>query len=202
MRYSGLFLSALVFLSGFSSLQAAPKRFRFADRNGRSQIMFYSHAPVENIEGSAGGIGGYVLIDPKDPLLGLKGMITVQVGMMQTGMSLRDQHMRSNEWLDAEQFPAIEFVLLKPKPKSVIRKSENEWFANIRGQIIIKGHIRNVTVPVTLTRTETKNGEQLHVEGNFKVHLDDFNIKGPLAMKMIGAKVSPDVLIKINLVGA
>lgn len=175
----------------------APLRYLLSDQNGPNQITFESKVPAEIIDGSAGGINGFVTMDPDKPGLDLKTSITVPVADMKTGDELRDQHLRSDDWLDAERFPTIHFDLAPMEKKSVVKKGNGVWFVKAAGDFSLKGTVRRIKVPMTLKLT----GNILTADGRFTVRLDDYGIRGPRAIRLIGVKVSRDVHVTLHIIG-
>lgn len=88
---------------------ASTVSYNLADKNKSQQIRFISEAPMENVEGTADQFSGFITFDPDRPEAGLSGMLRVQVDGMQTGLALRDTHMKSAEWLNAAAAPVIQF---------------------------------------------------------------------------------------------
>lgn len=190
-----LLLGAFITTFSGNLLQAIEKTYRFQDRNGKNQVRFYSEAPMENIDGEAGRISGSVSFDPQ--LLTLNGSLSVPVVGMNTGMAMRDEHMRSKDWLDAATYPTIQFALL-PLDKSAIRKGKNDsWLVSARGIFSLKGKQKEITTSVKMVLKNKK----LTIIGQFSVNLKEFGIKGPAAMNFIGARVGENVQVKLNLVG-
>lgn len=195
MRFPAVALSLLVLMA--PAAQASPQTYNFGSANGRRQIVFESKAPVEYIEGTADQVGGTVTADFDQPGLGLKASVSVPVASMRTGVDQRDEHLRSSEWLDAERYPAILFDLDPAHPRKMAAKGANTWAGTVDGNFQLKGITQKIAVPVTIKR----DGEQLLVDGRFPVKLSDYNIHGPLAMRMIGMKVSETVQVSFHLVG-
>jgi polyisoprenoid-binding protein YceI len=185
-------------LSGVASiLFAQPLNYALSDANGKKQIMFESKAAVEYMEGVAGGISGTVTMDAAKPDLALQAEVSVPVDRMRTGNDMRDEHMRSDVWLNAAKYPGIRFELTPGSGNAVTKKSEGVWAVKANGRFTLKGISKQVTVPLTIKQT----GKQISIAGRFSVHLEDYGVNGPIGIKMIGMKVSPDVQIILNLVG-
>jgi polyisoprenoid-binding protein YceI len=120
---------------------------------------------------------------------------------METGIDMRDQHMRSSDWLDSDRYPVIRFDLGVLTPKDVIQKGKGKWFVQAKGDIVIKGIPKSISVPVDIRLDESSALKKVIIEGRFKIRLEDHGIRGPAAMRMIGVRVSPDVNVSFKLVG-
>lgn len=177
------------------STPAAGSVYRFGDQHGKNQVMFFSEAPIENIEGEAAGLNGMLYFDPK--AMYLSGYLSVTVNTMRTGLAMRDNHMRSEEWLNAAKYPTIGFKLLPLEKGSFHKDKENVWSIKAKGIFSLKGKQKEVVAPVLLTLSN----ERLVTAGQFLVNLAEFGITGPTAMNFIGARVGENVRVKLNLIG-
>lgn len=193
-----LFYFLLVFIS--VPVYSASTGYTISDQNAPRQIRFSSEAPLEVVEGTAERFSGVVTFDPNTAELVSDARVRVAVASMETGHSLRDSHLRSAEWLSAEQHPTIQFSLLPGRDKAK-KKGKDTWFLNARGDFSLKGVSRPITVPLTITQKRRNNKEELHIKGRFTVKLSEHNIRGPVGMKMIGARVNDAVQVDLNLVG-
>ena len=184
-----------------SPLVAAPVGYQLSPLHGKRQVTFYSKAPLENFEGTVKEINGSVTVDYAKRNLNLQATITIPVMSMQTGITMRDVHMRSRDWLHEDRYPNIKFELGSPKFQKVKKKGKNKWFVKTKGRLTIRGRTKDIEVPVTLIRKKTKKGNFLHIKGGFTVNIKDFGVRGPLAMKLVGAKVSETIKISLKIVG-
>jgi polyisoprenoid-binding protein YceI len=192
------FLLLFTFGAGMAG-QARAESFniRFSESGGRKQIRFISQAPIEAIEGVANRFSGYVSFDTAQAGLGLKSTINVPANALDTGMALRNSHLYGRDWLNAQQYPNIQFTLAST-PQKVTKKGQDTWVVNAVGTFTMKGRSKKITVPVTMQRL---SDNKLSVKSRFSIKLSDFGIHGPSAMNYIGVKVANDVNLEINLVG-
>ncbi len=178
-------------------LQAAPQVYEFSGQNGKKQITFYSKATVEDFDGTASEVTGTLSVDFSKPKLALSGAIGIPVSSMNTGMAMRDTHMMSRDWLDAETYPSIQFVLSSAATQKVVSRKEGEWKMEVSGDFKLKGRSRKMTVPTVIK----KKGDDVWVSGEFVVPLREFGIYGPTAMRMLGLRVANEVRVVFKLVG-
>src|SRR5262245_45664247 len=77
-------------------------------------ITFESQADIETIVGTTNAAKGTVKADLEKGT----GSVTlsVPVASMKTGIDMRDEHLRSKDWLEAAKFPDITFVSKKVEP--------------------------------------------------------------------------------------
>jgi polyisoprenoid-binding protein YceI len=78
------------------------------------------------------------LDDPSDPTTG-SGTVIVKTASVNTGSEMRDNHLRSPDFFDAEQYPDIVFTL-----KS-IRDAGDDKF-KVTGDLTIKGITKEITL--------------------------------------------------------
>lgn len=197
-----LFFSTVAFSQGFKVKASGEQTFNFADKNGRNQATFFSATPLEDINGLTNNITGNVSFNVND-LKTLKGSISVSVATIKTGIDLRDEHLRSENWLNASSYPEITF---KIKSVGDIKSmGDNKLQAKVVGDFTLHGVTKETTADVILTfldqSEETKKraaGDLLGVRADFKVKLSEFGVKNNL----IGQKVAEVVEIGVNMVGS
>jgi len=71
----------------------------------------------------------------------------INVASVNTGNERRDNHLRTGDWFEAEEYPHMTF-----KSASVRKISENQLIAS--GPLTIKGQSREVELPITLLGTQ------------------------------------------------
>lgn len=175
--------------------------FNIKDDRGRNQASFLSESLVEDIAGTASGLGGTVSFDPSDVAKTISATVTVDVASMKTGIDMRDEHLRSEGWLNAKQFPTIEFKLLKLKGAKV--KNGTEINGTAVGTFTMHGVTKNMEMPVTLIymkeseKTKARAaGDLLVVRAKGTVSLSDFGVKNQL----VGQKVAESITFQFNAV--
>lgn len=196
-----LFTSA-AYAQGFKVKASGEHTFNFTDKGGRNQATFFSTTPLEDINGLSNDVRGSVTIIIND-IKSMKGTITVPVSSIKTGINLRDQHLVSEDWMNADAYPDITFEI---KNVSDIKSLEdNKVEAKVTGDFTAHGVTKETTADVTLTfldaSDQTKQrapGDLLGVRANFKVQLSDYGINN----KIVGQKVAEVVEVGVNMVGS
>lgn len=181
--------------------------FTVDSKDGRNQASFISDAPLEKINGLASGINATVMINVNDVTKNPMGKVTVPIGNIKTGIDLRDEHLRSEMWLNAAKYPNAEFVLSGIKNAS--SKSLNDGQrtkVTLVGKFSVHGVTKEIEVPATLTyfkesaRTKAKApGNLLVANADFKIKLADYGVKIP---DMVVGKVNDEVEINVNFVAS
>jgi len=176
--------------------------FHFGVTEQRTNVLFESETTVETIHGISHTISGTATFDFE----GGKGAaeLTVPVESMKTGLDARDDHMRSKDWLDAENHPDIVFRAKSLKRVKVLdEKAKKETWA-WSGSLTIKGTTKEIEGEATVQRIPEElgkklgRGEWVKVKAEFQVVIKDFKIEVP---EVAAAKVSPTWDIKVDLFG-
>ncbi|MBN1998224.1 YceI family protein, partial [candidate division KSB1 bacterium] len=89
------------------SLCAAAAEFQ-VDKTQERKVRFISDAPAEDFDGVTEDIDGYALFDEKNPSGENEFYFQVQLNSLDTGIGLRNRHMRDN-YLETKKYPVAEF---------------------------------------------------------------------------------------------
>jgi polyisoprenoid-binding protein YceI len=156
-------------------------------------IAFESRMDVEDILGVSHSITGTASLAPGAGSFDFK----VPVDSLRTGIDLRDEHLRSEYWLDAKKYPAIAF-------KGSRIKSLGGDRYEVSGTFSLHGVGKPLTVTVEATRigrelavkAGMKEANWLRVRAEFEVKLSDFGVAIP---DMAAAKVSDSWKVRLSL---
>lgn len=116
-----------------------------------------------NVKGSFGKLTALVLFNPDEPA-NAKIEASVQVQSIETGINLRNKHLKKPEYFDAARFPEISLRLIR------LEKDGTQWKGNF--ELTIKGIRKNLTLPVTFS-TE---GNSARIASTFTINRLDFNV--------------------------
>ena len=197
-----ILFTASTFGQGFKVKASGEQTFKFDDDYGRNQATFFSTTPLEDITGLSNFVKGSVTLDVKD-VKSLKGKISVAVNSIKTGIDMRDEHMRSEGWLNAASYPEILFEIKKVSDvKSV---ADNKVTAKVTGNFTLHGVSKEIVADATLTyldeTEQTKMrapGDLLGVQAKLNIKLSDYGISN----QVVGQKVSENIEINVNIVGS
>jgi polyisoprenoid-binding protein YceI len=182
-------------------------RFEIQNPNGRNNVTFYSNAPLEDITGTSSEMSGYILYDPDNPHERAHGTITVPVASLNTGIPLRDEHLRSRDWLHADKFREITLEIQAIRKLTEVKSGDGfmTYDLVVVGDLSIHGKTRRMEVPGRLTYLEGSSrsqaataGDLLAVRAEFEVVLEDFEISGPRGRGIIGSKVGDTIRVEVN----
>ncbi len=197
-----LFVVSNVFAQGFKVSATGEQTFSFTDEHGRNQGMFFSSTPLEDVTGLSNDVKGTVTFDVGD-VSTLKGSISISTASLRTGIELRDGHLQSENWLDAESYPEITFVI--KNVSNVKSLEDNKLEAKVVGDFTTHGVTKEVIADITMTyldeSEQTKKrapGDLLGVEAKFSIVLSDYEVEN----MVLGQKVSDSIDITVTMVGS
>src|SRR4030067_1494632 len=104
-------LGFTAFLTLLLGINLFAQTFSVDSKDGRNQASFISDAPFEKIVGLSSGLDATVMLNINNITEKPMGKVKVPIGNIKTGIDLRDEHLRSEMWLNAEKFPYAEFQL-------------------------------------------------------------------------------------------
>ena len=135
-------LMATLALPAFAETQT------FKTDAGHTEVRFgWDHAGVTTQHGEFDSAEGILSIDTKD-LSSAKLDVTINAASVSTGFEPLDKHVKSADFLQADEHPSIRFVSTSVKPTS-------DTTADVEGEITLRG----VTVPATLKVELTHQGD-------------------------------------------
>jgi polyisoprenoid-binding protein YceI len=187
---AGLSLIALAFQAS-----AAEQTFKVTGEKPTHQIATVESATdFETFVGRTSKVTGSVKFDPATRKA--SGNFTVDVSSIKTGIDLRDEHMRSPMWLNAEKHKTITFKSTKIK----YEKGDNY---TITGKLTLHGVTKEIKVKAVLKHLAESSkstaagfkGDVLQVKSTFNFKMSDYGIKIP---DMAAAKVNDSVKINIT----
>jgi polyisoprenoid-binding protein YceI len=91
--------------------------------------------------------------------------ILINSGSVDTGISLRDQHLKNIDYFDILAFPEIKFV-----SKSIDKIRPDLW--NVTGELTIKSMTKEISFPVKVY----EGGHAYVFNGKLKINRIDYNI--------------------------
>ncbi|MGB5531045.1 MAG: YceI family protein [Ignavibacteriaceae bacterium] len=187
---------------GFKVKASGEQTFNFEDKYGRNQASFFSTTPLEDITGITNDVKGKITFNVAD-ITTLKGSVSISVATIKTGIDLRDEHLRSDNWLDASTYPEAIFVIKKVGDVKV--SADNKLEAKVTGDFSAHGVTKEIVADVTMTyldaSEQTKQrapGDLLGVQAKFKIVLSDYEVENMI----VGQKVADNIEINVNIVGS
>lgn len=119
------------------------------------------------VTGSLKGLKGKSVFDPNN-LAASSIESTVDVNTINTGIDMRDDHLKEEEYFDAKNYPQLKFV-----SKKIVATGRAGGYT-ITGLLTIKSTTREVSFPFTAT----PEGNGFRLKGEFKLNRRDYGVGG------------------------
>jgi polyisoprenoid-binding protein YceI len=145
--------------------------------NDKSEVKFTVKNFGLNASGTLSSLKGTIQFNPSN-LSNASFDVSVDVNTINTGISMRDSHLKREEYFYTEKYPNISFM-------STEVKHANDGYI-ISGQLTIKGISKNISFPFTAV---AQNSGMLFT-GNFIINRKDFNVGGSSAVLSNNVDVS------------
>ena len=183
MKHRRIFVCLMAVAAASVATASANDKYRVAD----GQVVVVCPLTVGgSFEAKTQSVSGEVAVAPQ-PGGPLGGAISVDLQTLQTGIGLRDRHMRDN-YLEVGKGPDFSKATLEG-----IQIEKLNGKSTFRGTLVLHGERR----PVTGSAEVQQQGDGgYRVQAEFPVRVTDFNIAKPT---YLGVGVQEEVKIKIAL---
>ena len=171
-----ILLVALLSISGFAQ--------NLTPSDADSKISFVIKNMGVNVDGSLKGLKGKMSFDPKKPAAS-QFDVTVDVNTINTDNKRRDDHLKKDDFFDAEKYPTIGI-----KTTSIQAKGNNVYFA----KAVLTMHGVSKNIQFDFTATPVQGGYQFKAE--FSVDRKEYGVGGNSMTMSDNVKVSLDVVGK------
>jgi polyisoprenoid-binding protein YceI len=148
--------------------------YHFGAAETHTTITFESKTEITNILGQTSRVTGSSTIDFEKG--GGKVALVVPALSLRTGMDDRDRAMLGKTWLDAKQFPTVEF-----KADKASRSGPSAW--KLDGEFTLHGVKKPLSIEAEVKRVPPVigkllgEGDWIRVRTSFKIALADYDIK-------------------------
>lgn len=151
------------------------------------------HAMVTKVRGAFNDFHGLITVDPEHPERS-KVELTVKVASIDTRNADRDQHLRTNDFFDAPQFPEITFV------SSRVDQVDEGHFI-VSGDVTIRGVTKEISIPIDFIGVERDPMGNLRAgfEGSRRIDRQDFGLKWNTALDSGGVLVSDKITLEFEV---
>ena len=184
-----------------TTLLAQQKTYTITD-DGKNYTTFESQATLETIKGTTTKVSGTIAADPAAPS-NANVDVTIDLRSLDTGISMRNEHMRGENFLNVEKYATATFKSVSvTAPKSIVANQPAD--IGVTGDFTVHGVTKRITVPVRvvmipeseLTKSSRGPGDWIHATANFAIKLTDYGIAVPEKLMM---KLSNNVDIKLDV---
>lgn len=198
-----IFLLLILALITLQSVNAKPLDFKVDDE--RNNVSFTSDAPIELIVGRTPKIIGMITIDDSLDLNKLTPKVSFEVDLasIDTGIPLRNEHMRDN-FLETKKYPKAVFKVKQITAESPGKLTDGKLLKLIaKGDFSIHGVTVTKAIPIKvtyfkegdLTHNRFEHGDVIRIQSTFEVPLAEHKIKRP---EVIFQKLTDTVVITID----
>jgi polyisoprenoid-binding protein YceI len=161
-------------------------------------VSFASEATLELVEGQSTHIIGYFDIDPSDPNNSASGRLKSDLREIQTGIALRDRHLRERH-LETDDYPFAYFELTSAKGFGGGLPTDSVVSGTVSGYLYLHGVKRRIDAPVKVRRYVASSGSwAVRVDVEFTIPLEDYDIKRPRALFL---KLAETITINVSFTG-
>jgi polyisoprenoid-binding protein YceI len=150
------------------------------------------HLMIATVKGRFSGVSGIVKTDDQDPAKG-EVEVTIDAASIDTREPQRDAHLRSADFFDVEQHPAITFRSRR------VEDVRGETFRLV-GDLTMHGVTREVALEVTShgRAKDPWGGERAGFSATAKVKRSDFGLTWNQLLETGGVAVGDEIKISID----
>jgi polyisoprenoid-binding protein YceI len=159
-----------------------------------SRVGFVArHAMVTKVRGAFNEFEGSAVIDGANPA-NSSATVTLQVASVDTRNAQRDGHLRTNDFLDAENYPQITF-----KSTSIAHVGGDDF--EVTGDLTIKDVTKSVTIPLEFqgAATDPFGNERIGFEGSTSIVRSDYGVTYNAALETGGVLVSDKITLEFEI---
>jgi polyisoprenoid-binding protein YceI len=151
------------------------------------------HAMVTKVRGNFNEFQGTLVIDGERPA-NSSAKITIETASVDTRNAQRDDHLRTNDFFDAPNFPQISFT------STAIEHLGGHEFA-VTGDLTIKGTTRAITLPLEYqgSAVDPWGNTRIGFEGSVEVDRRDWGVNFNAALEAGGVLVSNKVTLEFEI---
>jgi polyisoprenoid-binding protein YceI len=153
----------------------------FTPVDSSSQVSFKIKNLGFNTTGSFSGLAGTITFTPDNPD-GCHFDVHIDAKTVNTGVELRDNHLRGEDYFDAKNYPQIRFVSVK------VSGTKKNGTLFVSGKLTMKGITKDISFPFTVQAVQ--NGYLFN--GEFKLNRRDFKVGG-------GSTVSDNLTVMLKV---
>lgn len=151
------------------------------------------HAMVTKVRGTFNEFEGSGYFDEADPTKSNLKLV-IQANSIDTRNEDRDNHIRSNDFLDLESYPEITFV------STAVEKVDDENY-NVTGDLTVRGVTKSLTIPFELSGpvVDPWGNSRIGLEGSVVVNRKDWGVNWNTLLEAGGVLVSEKVTLEFEV---
>ncbi|HET6877776.1 MAG TPA: YceI family protein [Jatrophihabitans sp.] len=151
------------------------------------------HAMVTKVRGAFNEFTGQTVIDGDEPSKSSVSL-TIDVASIDTRNAQRDEHLRTNDFLDAATYPQITFT-----STAITHRGGSEF--EVTGDLTIKDVTKPVTIPLEFqgAATDPFGNQRIGFEGSVTINRKDWGVNWNAALETGGVLVSEKVTLEFEI---
>jgi polyisoprenoid-binding protein YceI len=176
----------------YPSTQTRPETWELDPQH--SQVAFaVRHMMISTVRGRFLRVSGTVVMDPAEPLTA-SAEIQIDASSIESGLGIRDDHLRSPDFLDTESYPVIVYRTTR------VDRLGPDTYA-VQGELSIRGIVRDVPLLVVGGGivTDPWGTQRAGFSATTKISRTDFGLTWNAALETGGVAVGDDVTIGIDV---
>jgi polyisoprenoid-binding protein YceI len=155
----------LLILMGLTPVLLSVAQYKIVD--SKSSVKFKIKNLGFNVDGTFSGLEGNISFDPNRPEEAMF-KVSMNASTVNTGIDMRDSHLKKESYFNAEKYPKIVFE----STKVLNSKKKSEWI--IYGKLTMKNHSKDISFPFTAEPA----GDGMLFKGLFSINRKDFDVGG------------------------
>jgi len=169
-------------ISGDYTIDPAHTRLGFSAR----------HAMVATVRGSFKEFTGTAHVDTANPA-NSKVEVKIVANSIDTGQQQRDDHLRSGDFFESEQYPDITFT------STDVQRDGEDW--TITGDLTIKGVTHSIAVPFEFAGSaiDPYGNTRIGFEGSTTIKRSDWGMSFNAALETGGVLVSDKIKLEFDV---
>jgi polyisoprenoid-binding protein YceI len=150
------------------------------------------HAMVATVRGQFTDFTGTAHVDTANPA-GSKVELSIVANSISTGQQQRDDHLRSGDFFESEQYPDITFT------STDVSRDGDDW--TITGDLTIKGVTHSISVPFEFTGSaqDPFGNTRIGFEGAATLNRKDWGLSWNAALETGGVLVSEKIKLQFDV---
>ena len=150
------------------------------------------HLTVSKVRGEFREFEGEILLDEND-IANSSVSAVIKASSLTTGIDRRDNHLKSADFLSAEEFPEITFQSKR------VEKTDEGYVAI--GDLTIRGVTKEIALPFTLAGpiTDPQKRKRIGVEAAATIDRNEFSVSWNRLMEGGGLVVGNEVKLVLNV---
>jgi polyisoprenoid-binding protein YceI len=158
-----------------------------------SSVTFQVRHLLTKVHGHFGDFSGAITVDEMNPA-NSRVDVTIQAVSIDTHTVDRDNHLRSGDFFDVENYPTLTFRSVSVTPRG------GDWF-DVAGDLTIHGVTRQITLPVNYLGNgkDPWGNEKAAFEADITINRKDFDLNWNATLETGGFLVGDAVKISLSI---